>query len=152
VNRRVLALTLATIGLSLAATVAANSPPAHAANRIVCGNECLAYKYWTGSNPPGWFKVEWATNENIWFIRGVANCGDGRQTVLERGGWVTTTDLFSKATCPSSLPVLIGGAYDIKHCSSCSFTRTVPYGHMNPAGRMRPAVKNETPIPPLGQP
>jgi hypothetical protein len=121
------------IGAWLAAAVA---PLILSAPAQTCGNECLQWSA-RPSHSPADFRAEWITNANIWYIRGVANCGDGRQTTLVRGGWVTSIDLWSGASCPPSLPVLIGGAYDVKHCGSCSFTRNVRYGHMARGARWR---------------
>lgn len=88
-----------------------------------CGGECWGYK---GSlRQPGWFEAWWDNNLHIWYIRGVAKCGNGtRNKILQTGGWVTVPNTVSKAKCTSSYPDLDGAAYDIKHCSSCSVTRT----------------------------
>jgi hypothetical protein len=126
-NRTAVAAVLA------AAALAALTLPAVPVQARACTNECIFYQGFTGS--PGWFQAEWVTNLNFWYIRGVANCGDGRQTILKLGGWVTSVDKFSRASCTTSLPVLIGGAYDVKHCATCSYTRTWKYGHGGQPGR-----------------
>ena len=112
------------VAVLIAATLClwAGAASAHPAAPRACTNECIYYQGWTGQ--PGWFRAEWTTNGNFWFIRGVAKCGNGtRNTILQLGGWHRDGNI-SKATCTSSYPNLDGAAYDVKHCSTCSYTRT----------------------------
>jgi hypothetical protein len=120
--RAAIAAAAITAGLLCAA------PAAPAAART-CSSECVQWQGDTAVNP-AWFQARWHTNAGGWYVRGVANCGDGRQTVLKLGGWVTSVGTWSRATCPSSLPVLVGGAFDSKRCSSCAYSRQVEYGHL----------------------
>jgi hypothetical protein len=75
-------------------------------------------------------EAEWLNNTGRWFIRGVAHCADGRNEQLDKGGWVTSLDLQSKAKCKSPFLDEIGGAYDTKTCGTCSFTRHWKVGHV----------------------
>ena len=125
VFRRAAAVVFAAAALS-ALTVPAASASDHA--RRTCDNGCVNYKGYTGQ--PGWFEAEWTQNPKHYYVRGVAKCGNGtRSTILQRGGWVTSTYLWSRATCTSSYPNLAAAAFDIKNCGTCSYVRhwvTIP--------------------------
>ena len=118
----------AAVVFAAAALTALAVPAAASGHHRTCDNGCVNYKGYTGQ--PGWFEAEWTQNPKHYYVRGVAKCGNGtRSTILQRGGWVTSTYLWSRATCTSSYPNLAGTAFDIKNCGTCSYVRhwvTIP--------------------------
>jgi len=116
--------------LFAAAALTAVAVPASASDhaRRACDNGCVDYKGYTGQ--PGWFQAKWTSNPKNYYVRGVAKCGNStRNTILKLGGWVKPAGLWSRATCTSSDPNLVGAAFDIKNCGTCSYVRhwvTIP--------------------------
>lgn len=85
-----------------------------------CSVECLATQ-WNFAGSPAWSQTEWTINQHIWYERGRTKCQEGRTFIQPVGGWVTSIDLYSRATCPTGYNGILAG-WDEKTCKSCSFT------------------------------
>jgi len=122
-----LAAVAAVLVLAGAAPAAAR-PAAHpAAARACTETDDFLAQY---GNQPNWAEADWTANSCGWYIRGFAHCQNGRNYILYTGGWVTSLNLESRASCTTGYPVLAGGGHDIKTCGTCAYTRVWNFGHV----------------------
>lgn len=80
-----------------------------------------------GTQSPSWSQVQWAENSCGYFIRGVSKCedpGKPAHKIIREGGWVHSTGLWTRATCPGTQPFISEAGYDLKLTVNGSSTRT----------------------------
>jgi hypothetical protein len=131
---------LSALGAIGAASVYAPSP----ASAATCTH---TYQYDVNTDLPGWSEVEWLSNSCGYHFRGVSQCYGGKPThhITEYGGYVVSTGLYSRATCPAGEPIIDHAGYQIEQAGGggdpivwywpSTSRGSVSAGHSRRAGR-----------------